>query len=204
VTTGENNMDKMEKVLKIAEEKGIIRPKDVQKEGLPRKYVYRLHDQGKLEKIDRGLYKIPEKEFTENQMLLEVAKKCHKATICLLSALRFHEMTSQNPHRIWIAVHNQDKKPEINVPLKVIRMTGKALTEGREEHKVDGISLKVYTPAKTVADCFKFRNKIGLDVAIEALREYKSNDMGEMSKLWEYAKLDRVHNVIQPYAEAIS
>lgn len=197
-------MEKMEKVLKLAEEKGIIRPKDVQEEGLPKKYIYRLYDQGKLEKIDRGLYKIPQKEFSESQMLLEVAKKAPKATICLLSALRFHEMTTQNPHRIWITIHNKDKKSEINVPLKVTRMTGKALTEGKEVHNVDDIPVKVYKPAKTVTDCFKFRNKIGLDIAIEALREYRSKDMGKMSEIWDYARMDRVQNVIQPYAEAMS
>jgi len=195
-------MNKMEKVLQLAEEKGVIQPKDIAAAGLPRKYIYRLLKRGKLEKIDRGLYKIRGKEFSESEMLLKIAKKAPDATICLLSALRFHNMTTQNPHRIWIAIHNKEKPPDLDVPLKVIRMTGKALTEGRKQHVIDSISLKVYEPAKTVTDCFKFRNKIGLDVALEALREYRRGNLGTMAELWSYAKINRVKNVIQPYVEA--
>lgn len=197
-------MSKMQKILKLVEEKGIIRPKDIQEEGLPKKYVYRLYEQGKLEKIDRGLYKLSGKKFSENEMMLAVARKAPDATFCLLSALRFYEMTTQNPHQIWVAIHHKDKKPVLDVPLKVVRMTGKSLKQGIEKREVDNIPIRIFKPAKTVADCFKFRNKIGLEVAIEALREYSSRDMGTMSELWEYAKIDRVQSVIQPYAEAMS
>ena len=196
-------MSKMKKVLELVEEKGIIRPKDLQEEGLPKKYIYRLYDQGKLEKIDRGLYKLAGKNFSENEMMLSVARKSPDATFCLLTALRFYEMTTQNPHQIWVAIHHKDKGPSINVPLRVVRMTGKSLEEGIEKRELDNVPIRVFNPAKTVADCFKFRNKIGLDVAIEALREYRSKDMGAMSELWKFAKIDRVQNVIQPYAESM-
>ncbi|KXB06709.1 hypothetical protein AKJ54_01175 [candidate division MSBL1 archaeon SCGC-AAA382K21] len=196
-------MSKMKKVLELVEEKGIIRPKDLQEEGLPKKYIYRLYDQGKLEKIDRGLYKLAGKSFSENEMMLSVARKSPDAAFCLLTALRFYEMTTQNPHQIWVAIHHKDKEPSINVPLKVVRMTGKSLKGGIEKREVDNVPIRVFNPAKTVADCFKFRNKIGLEVALEALREYKSKDMGTMSELWEFAKVDRVQNVIQPYAESM-
>ncbi|MFP3952987.1 MAG: type IV toxin-antitoxin system AbiEi family antitoxin domain-containing protein [Candidatus Acetothermia bacterium] len=192
----------MEEVLKLAEENGVIRPKDVVNAGLPRKYVYRLLKQGKLEKIGRGLYKIPGREFSESEMLVKVAKRAPDVTICLLSALRFHNMTTQNPHRIWVAIQNKEKPPKVDVPLKVVRMTGESLSEGRKQYGIDSISLNVYEPAKTVADCFKFRNRIGLDVALEALSEYRTQNLGTMSELWSYAKIDRVQNVIQPYAEA--
>lgn len=196
-------MSKMKKVLELVEEKGIIRPKDLQEEGLPKKYIYRLYDQGKLEKIDRGLYKLAGKSFSENEIMLSVARKSPDAAFCLLTALRFYEMTTQNPHQIWVAIHHKDKEPSINVPLKVVRMTGKSLKGGIEKREVDNVPIRVFNPAKTVADCFKFRNKIGLEVALEALREYKSKDMGTMSELWEFAKVDRVQNVIQPYAESM-
>lgn len=194
--------EKKEKILNLANKKGLLRPKDVQDIGLPRQYVYRLCKRGELEKVGRGLYKLPEKDFSENQMLLEVARRVPHATVCLLSALRIHDMTTQNPFRIWIAIHHKDRSPEIDVPLKITRMTGEALSEGREEREIDNVKVHVYNPAKTVADCFKFRNKIGLDVAIQSLREFRNQNMGTLAELWKYARIDRVHNVIQPYVEA--
>ncbi len=194
---------KIEKIIELAEKNTVLRPKDVEKYNIPRQYIYRLYKKGKLEKIGRGLYKIPDKELSEDIMLIETAKKVPNAVICLLSALRFHEMTSQNPFQIWIAIHHKDWTPAINIPLKIIRMTGDSLKEGCEEHLIDNIKINIYSPAKTVADCFKFRNKIGLDVAIEALKEYKKQNKGTVDKLWEYSKINKVQNVIRPYIEAV-
>ncbi len=195
--------NKLKKIIELAEKYSVLRPKDVEKYNIPRQYVYRLYNKGKLEKIGRGLYKLPEKEFSEDVMLLEIAKKVPNSVVCLVSALRFHDMTTQNPFQIWIAIHNKDRAPEIDVPLKIIRMTGDALEKGSEKHLIDNIEVNVYCPAKTVADCFKFRNKIGLDVGIEALKEYKKKDKGTVDMLWEYSKINRVQNVIRPYIEAI-
>ncbi len=196
--------DKKRKILELAGEKTILRPRDVRDAGLPRQYVYRLLEEGKLEKVGRGLYKLPDCEVSEHEMLLEVARRAPKITVCLLSALRFHGMTTQNPFQIWVAIHHKDRVPRLDVPLKITRMTGKSLTEGKEKHQINGVKVSIYNPAKTVADCFKFRNKIGLEVAIEALKDYHSQNRGTMSQLWEYAKINRVHNLIRPYAEAIS
>ena len=135
-------------------------------------------------------------------MLLETAKKLPGAALCLLSALRFHDMSTQNPFQIWIAIHHKDRSPKIDVPIKIIRMTGDALEKGREEHFVDNVKITVYNPAKTVADCFKFRNKIGIDVCLEALRDYKRQKKGTVNELWKYSKIDRVQNIIRPYIEA--
>ncbi|MDA3792314.1 MAG: type IV toxin-antitoxin system AbiEi family antitoxin domain-containing protein [Elusimicrobia bacterium] len=195
--------NKIKKIIELAEKYSVIRPKDVEKHNIPRQYVYRLYNEGKLEKISRGLYKLPDKELSEDIMLLEIAKKVPNAVICLISALRFHDMTTQNPFQIWIAIHNKDWASEIDLPLKIIRMTGDALEKGSEEHLIDNIKVNVYCPAKTVADCFKFRNKIGLDVAIGALKEYKKQNKGTIDMLWEYSKIDRVQNIIRPYVEAV-
>jgi len=194
---------KIEKIIDIADKNGIIKPKDIEKHHIPRQYIYRLYAEGKLEKVGRGLYKLPEKEFSEDVMILEAAKKVPRATLCLLSALRFHDMTTQNPFQIWIAIHHKDWAPEIKLPIKIIRMTGAALEEGREEHFVDNVKIRVYNPAKTVADCFKFRNKIGIDVCLEALRDYKRQKKGTMDELWKYSKIDRVQNIISPYIESL-
>ena len=134
---------KIEKIIELAEKNTVLRPKDVEKYNIPRQYIYRLYNKGKLEKIGRGLYKIPDKEISEDIMLIETAKKVPNAVICLLSALRFHDMTSQNPFQIWIAIHHKDWAPEINIPLKIIRMTGGALKEGCEEHLIDNIKPKL-------------------------------------------------------------
>ncbi|MFW6134865.1 MAG: type IV toxin-antitoxin system AbiEi family antitoxin domain-containing protein [Elusimicrobiota bacterium] len=195
--------DKIKKIIELAEKYSVIRPKDVEKHNIPRQYVYRLYNEGKLEKIGRGLYKLPDKELSEDVMLFKIAKKVPNAVICLISALRFHDMTTQNPFQVWIAIHNKDRAPGIDLPLKITRMTGGALEKGREEHLIDDIKVNVYNPAKTVADCFKFRNKVGLDVAIEALREYKKQNKGTVDMLWKYSKIDRVQNVIRPYIEAV-
>lgn len=194
---------KKDEILNIAKEKGILRPRDIKEQNIPRQYIYQLYNSGKLQKIGRGLYKIPDKELSEDIMILEVVKRIPRATLCLLSALRFHDMTSQNPFQIWIAIHHKDWSPELELPLKIIRMTGDALDAGREEHLVDNIKVAVYNPAKTVADCFKFRNKIGLDVALEALRDYRNQRKGTIDMLWKYSKIDRVQKIMRPYIEAI-
>lgn len=195
--------NKIEEIIDIADRNGVIRPRDIEKNRIPRQYIYRLYAEGKLEKVARGLYKLPEKELAEDVMVLEVAKKIPHATLCLLSALRFHDMTTQNPFQIWIAIHHKDWAPEIDLPLRIIRMTGDALEEGREEHYIDNVKINVYNPAKTVADCFKFRNKIGLDVSLEALRDYKMQRKGTMDDLWKYSKIDRVQKIISPYIESL-
>jgi len=196
--------EKMKKVLELAEEKGILRPKEVEEQGLPRKYIYRLVKEGKLEKISRGLYKIPGKNFPVDESMVEACKRIPDGVVCLLSALQFHRMTTQLPNKIWMAIEQESWKPDVDLPVKFIRMSGDSYGKGVETYEVEGVSLNIFSPAKTVADCFKFRSKIGTDVAIESLKEYREEKKGTMDEVWKYAKINRVHKVMKPYMESIS
>ena len=198
-------MDRKQKILELAGRLGIIRPRDVEAEGIPREYLYRLCADGVLTRVGRGLYALPDTLKSEAITLAEVAKRVPNAVVCLLSALQFHDITTQVPHRIWIAIENKRWEPKFDYPpIELVRLTGRAFSFGVEEHEVDRVPVKVYSPAKTVADCFKFRNKIGLDVALEALRETWRSRKATMDELWEAAKVCRVANIMRPYLEAIT
>lgn len=197
-------MDRKKKILEIAEQMGIIRPRDVEAAGIPREYLRRLFLNGHLIRVGRGLYALPDALTSESVVLAEVAKRVPNAVVCLLSALQFHDLTTQIPHRVWIAIENRKWEPEFDYPpLELVRFTGRAFSFGIEEHEVNRVPVQVYSAAKTVADCFKFRNKIGLDVALEALRETWRSRKATMDELWEAAKVCRVANVMRPYLEAI-
>jgi len=198
-------MDRKQKILGLARRRGIIRPRDVEAEGIPRQYLYRLCANGALTRVGRGLYALPDTLRSEAITLAEVAKRVPNAVICLLSALQFHDLTTQIPHRVWIAIENKRWEPKFDYPpIELVRLTGHAFSFGVEEHEVDRVPVKVYSPAKTVADCFKFRNKIGLVMALEALRETWRSRKATMDELWEAAKVCRVANVMRPYLEAIT
>jgi len=183
---------------------GLLRPKDLEKLGIPRSYLYRFVEQRKLTRLQRGLYMMADAELAENQSLLEVSRKVPNAVVCLISALRFHEITTQLPHEVWIAIDVDDRKPSITCPpIRVVRFSGQALRFGIREQLINGVKLRVYSPAKTVADCFKFRNKIGLDIAIEALREVYRQKKATTDELWEAAKVCRVSKVMLPYMESL-
>jgi len=136
--------------------------------------------------------------------LAQAAKAVPRSVVCLLSALRFHEIGTQNPHQVWIAMDRRAARPRVTCPkMKVVRFSGRSLTEGIEEHDVAGVRVRIFNPSKTVADCFKYRNKIGLDVAIEALRETVRKRKGTADELWRYSKICRVSKVMRPYMEAV-
>jgi predicted transcriptional regulator of viral defense system len=184
--------------------KGIVRPRDLETLGIPREYLLRLHRQGKLSRTGRGIYTLPDAAFTEHHSYAEVAKRVPEAVLCLLSALVFHELTTQSPAAVWIALGKGARKPTILSPsLRVVRLTEPSLTEGVEKHTVEGVAVRVYSAAKTVADCFKFRNKIGLDVAIEALKDSLRQKKATINDIYRYAKICRVSNVIRPYMESL-
>ncbi|PQJ36813.1 transcriptional regulator [Salinibacter sp. 10B] len=192
-----------DRLLDLAEEKGILRAREVEKEGIPRQYLSRLTRRGELERIGRGLYQRPDHEPTAHHSLAVAAKRIPKARICLLSALRFHELTTQNPFDVWISIGHKDRRPKVeNLSLQVVRMSGKARREGVEEHHLEGVTVPIYNPPKTVADCFKYRSRVGLDVALEALRDFYRQG-GSMDTLWHYAGTCHVQSVIRPYMEAI-
>lgn len=197
-------MKQKDKILDLAAQQGIVRPRDVEALGIPREYLIRLWRKGQLERIKRGMYSLPDAQVSEHRSLMEVAKQAPNAVICLISALDFHELTTQIPHEVWIAIEKSSWKPNIDYPsLNVSYFSRQSFLYGIQEHDINGVTMKIYNPAKTVADCFKFRSKIGQDVAIEALRETWRQGKASMNELWEAAKVCRVARVMRPYLEAI-
>ena len=194
----------IERAMQYVRRKGIVRPRDLEALGIPREYLLRLYRQGKLSRTGRGIYSLPDAAFTERHSYAEVAKRVPEAVLCLLSALAFHELTTQSPAAVWIALGKGARKPAILSPsLRVVRLTEPSLSEGVEKHTVEGVSVRVYSAAKTVADCFKFRNKIGLDIAIEGLKDCLRQKKATINDIHRYAKICRVSNVIRPYMEAL-
>ena len=163
---------KTDKILELVRKAGVLRPRDLDSYNIPRTYLSRLCSVGKLQRIGRGLYVPPGSGATEHHSLAEAGKRVPKGVVCLLSALSFHELTTQAPFEVWLAIGEKAWRPRLEYPpLRIVYFSQAALNAGVEEHKLEGVTVHVYSPAKTVADCFKYRNKIGLDVAIEALRE---------------------------------
>ena len=194
-----------QQILTLASTHGLIRPSDLAALGLPRVALTRLVRQGLLTRVGRGLYARPDRPVSEHGTLTQVARKHPQAIVCLLSALRMHDLTTQSPFEVWLAIPNKARAPKVEYPpLRIVRFSGALLSDGIEEHRVDGVTVRVTNVARTVADCFKFRNKIGLDVAMEALREAWANKRVSMDELWRYATLCRVANVMRPYMESLS
>jgi predicted transcriptional regulator of viral defense system len=195
---------KSNRLLALAAKRQILRSKDVSALGIPRNYLPRLVRRGILRKLGHGLYASVSLRITEHLSLVELAYKVPKGTICLLSALQFHKFTTQAPHQVWMAVDVKAWAPRVkSPPVRFVRMSGRALRFGVKQYPVRGAMLKVYTPAKTVADCFKFRNKIGTDIALEALRECRRLRKATMDELWAAAKICRVASVMRPYLESL-
>lgn len=195
---------KREQLIELFKEYDILRPRDVVAKGISRNYLNKLFNEGVLDRPGRGLYALKNADFDQNKTLIEVSKKIPNGVICLLSALQFHELTTQIPFEVWLAIDTKAHKPKYNYPpVRIYWFSDKTLSYGVEEHKVKNSMVKVFTPAKTVADCFKYRNKIGLDVALEALSEAWSNKKVTMSELFEAAKVCRVRNIMQPYLESL-
>jgi predicted transcriptional regulator of viral defense system len=194
-----------EKLVDLVRTQGLIRPCDLAPLGIPRVSLTRAVRRGQLERVGRGLYGLPGREVSAHGALAEVALRVPKGVACLLSALRFHGLTTQAPFEVWLAIENKAIGPKLDYPpLRIVRFSGAALTEGVEEHVVDGVTVRVTGVAKTVADCFKYRNKIGLDVAMEALREAWHDKRMTSDDIWHYAKVCRVANVMRPYLESLA
>ena len=193
-----------QRILSLARQKGLLRASDLDAIEAPRVVLTRLIEGGLLERVSRGLYRLPSHPGSEHEGLATVAAKVPQAVFCLLTALQFHELTTQLPRQVWIAMPRGSHVPRLDYPpIKMVQMTGAVYTAGIEEHLRDGVTLRVYSAAKTVADCFKHRNKIGLDVALEALKDARAKRMASADDLWRYAKVCRVANVMRPYLEAI-
>ena len=192
------------KVLKLLNREGVLRSRDLAEHGVPREYLRILQEKGKIQRSGRGLYMLADADVTQQHSVAEAAKKVPAGVICLLSALRLHDLTTQAPFEVWMAIDVKAWKPKVDhPPLRIVRFSGQALTEGVQTRKIEGISVRFYSPAKTVADCFKYRNKIGLDVALEALRDCRKKRKATMDELWAAAKVCRVAKVMQPYLESL-
>ena len=194
-----------EKLIDLARSQGLIRPRDLGPLEISRISLTRAVRRGQLERVGRGLYGLPGRPVSAHGALAEVARRVPKGVVCLLSALRFHGLTTQAPFQIWLAIDNKAVAPKLDYPpLRIVRFSGAALTEGVEEHVVDGVVVRLTSVAKTVADCFKYRNKIGLDVALEALREAWREKRMTADDLWRCAKICRVANVMRPYLDGLA
>ena len=188
----------------MLEDIGIARSRDLERARVSRSQIRRLRDQGLLERLGRGLYRRPGAPLSERHDLAAAARIVPGGVVCLLSALRFHGLTTVNTFEVWLAIDRKAWRPRRDhPPLRLIYLSGVALREEVEAHDVDGVSVRVFSAAKTVADCFKFRNKIGTDVAAEALRDFRRAHPKRLDALWRCAETDRVTRVIRPYLEAI-
>jgi predicted transcriptional regulator of viral defense system len=193
------------RVLGLVQRTGVLRPRDLDADGIPREYLRRLLDEGLLERTGRGLYVVAGSKPTPNHTLAEVCKRIPHGVVCLLSALRFHELTTQAPFEVWLAIDEKARLPKVDYPpMRIARFSGKALEFGVQEHRIEGVAVRVYSPAKTIADCFKYRNKTGLDVALEALRDCWKQRRTTMDGLLAAAKVCRAANVMRPYLESLT
>jgi len=185
--------------------KGPVRARDLDGAGIPRAYLKRLCDRGLLEQVDRGLYRLADAPVTELSSLAEVSKRVPHAVICLLSALQVHGMTTEAPHAVWVLIERHARVPKVTSPiLEVVRASGKALEHGTEKRVIDGVKVQLTTPAKTVADCFRFRRHVGLEVALAALKDYLRKRKGSINALVEAARAARIYAFMRPYLEALA
>ena len=194
---------KRDQILSLLQQTRVLRPQDVEAIGISRTYLNKLHAEGVLDRPSRGLYILQNDDPSEQRSLVEACRRVPRGIICLLSALQFHGLTTQAPFEVWMAIDEKARLPRTDSPsLRIVRFSGIALKTGVQEHIIEGVTVRVYAPAKTVADCFKYRNKIGIDVAIEALRDCLKQRKATFDELWQAAKVCRMTNVMRPYLEA--
>ena len=184
---------------------GVFRPRDVEADGFSRTRLERMAQAGELERVGRGIYVRAGTKVTEHHTLVEAAVRVPQGIVCLLSALQFHNIGTQSPHEVWLAIDVKAWKPIVDwPPIRLVRFSGPALTFAVGRHELEGVPVQITSREKTVADCFKYRHKIGLDVALEALREYLRSRKRSVDALVRAAKVCRVSRVMQPYLEALA
>ena len=198
-------------VQELLRQNGILRARDFALRGISRQQLKRLTDSGEIERLGRGLYSLPDAEITRHHTLAEVCTRVSHAVVCLSSALQFHNLTTQSPAEVWILIDKYARAPRLDYPpIRVFHASGEALAAGVEEHCIEGVKVCVTNVPKTVADCFKYRNKIGLDVALEALKESLRRNPSTKQRpttreeIRRYARICHVDRVMQPYLEALS
>jgi predicted transcriptional regulator of viral defense system len=197
-------LEPIAQIAELAKAAGVLRPRDLGALGIARQYLRLAEQQGVVVRSGRGLYRPADAAVSELHSLVEASKRVPRGVICLLSALRFHEIGTQNPFEVWMAIGEKDRRPRSDSPkIRIVRFSEQCLEFGKDTHYVEGVPVLVFSVAKTVADCFKYRNKIGLDVALEALRESIRSRKANTADLWQAAKICRVANVMKPYMEAL-
>jgi len=195
----------LDRVLTLARQQKIIRPRDVEAIGVPREYLLRLMRQGVIRRSGRGVYVMANTRPTEHHSLAVAAKEIPKGVICLLSALRFHGLTTQQPSEVWIGIHVRSRSPRVSTAsIRLVRYSEKTLHAGAQVHLLEGVPARIFSAGKTVADCFKYRSKIGLDVAMEALKDALKKRKATVDEIERYARLCRVSRVMRPYLEALA
>jgi len=195
----------LNKALKLARRSRGVTAREIAAAGIHRQVLTRLVQSGKIERVARGLYRLPEQPISEHHGLVLACAAVPQGVIALISALQFHGIGTQLPFEVWIAIDRRARRPALkHPPLRVLRFSGESLTAGVQSHVMEGHTIRVYTVAKTLADCFKYRNKIGLDVALEALRDGWRQKKFTMDELWKFAKINRVANVMRPYLEGLA
>lgn len=183
---------------------GVLRTKDAISAGIHPRTLYAMRDEGIVEVLSRGVYRLFEMQPLGNPDLVSVSLRIPKGVVCLISALAFYEITTQIPHQVFIAIDRYSRPPNVDFPpIRIFRFTGEAYKSGIETHQTEGVQLRIYCPEKTIADCFKYRNKIGLDVALEALKLYRERIGFKIDDLMHFARVCRVEKVMRPYLEAI-
>lgn len=198
------DLPKTKALLRLAR-KGLVRARDLDQRSIPRTYLKRFRDRGIFEQVDRGLYRLADARATELSSLAEVTKRVPHAIVCLLSALQVHGLTTESPHAVWILIDSRARTPKVGYPkLEVVRGSGAARRHGVETRVIHGVKVRITTPAKTVADCFRFRRYVGLEVALTALKDYLRQRKGSIDELVAAARADRVFAFMRPYIEALA
>jgi predicted transcriptional regulator of viral defense system len=193
------------RLMAYVQQQGIVRPRELEGIGVDRRVLKRLVDRGELMRRSRGVYTMPDHEPTSHTDLAEVCARVEHATICLISALSFHELTTQVAHDVWIMIDHKGRAPKLDSPsIRVIRASGKSRISGVEQYDIEGVRVPITTPAKTVADCFKYRDHVGQNVAIEALKDCLRQRKATPSQIFEMSQIDRVAKTIRPYIEALA
>jgi len=199
------NQDRFKKARNIfRRQDGVLRMSEALSAGIHRRMLYSMLEAGVIEQLSRGLYRLTDLPPLGNPDLVSVARKVPSGVICLISALAYHEITTQVPHEVYVALERGTEAPRLNhPPLRVFWFSGEAFTVGIEKHKTDGVPIRIYSAEKTIADCFKYRNKIGLDTTIEALKLYRKRKRFKTDDLMKFAQVCRVEKIMRPYLEAL-
>lgn len=188
----------------FAEHSGILRASKAIKLGVPQHILYEMVRSGTLVREAQGVYRLSDSDPLGNPDLVNISLRVPRAVFCLISALYFHELTTQIPHSVYFALPRDVKTPKVYYPpVRVFHYSEASYNAGITEHEVDGVKVKIYDREKTIADCFKFRSKVGMDVALEALKDYFAGSNPNVSLLMKYARINRVEKVMHPYLEAL-